>query len=241
MIAPREFSLVYCHYKYVNNLPQQKNPLLCKDPFIGHRHSAGTPLFTWMYSAKAQAWMENNRSGGNLAAPPRDRNWHRTHFWKLKRATKKIWRIWSIEKDHKEKCADDLHMCPFTYVLIWTHTSYPYSVAGREAASFWESTRVPGIRAKLKERSQSAYAPPAPKPVEKAIGHIRPKLSIPVEPRDMWRHTTEKDHRGNNSYAKTNTTLPNVRMLCSWERSQDHDPRFYEQLRHFEVRLVEMN
>jgi hypothetical protein len=33
---------------------------------------------------------------------------------------------------------------------------------------------VPGILAGLKERSQSAYAAPAPKPVDNAIGHVRP-------------------------------------------------------------------
>lgn len=33
---------------------------------------------------------------------------------------------------------------------------------------------VPGIRAGLNDRSQSAYAIPAPKPVESAIGHVRP-------------------------------------------------------------------
>jgi hypothetical protein len=35
--------------------------------------------------------------------------------------------------------------------------------------------RVPGMRAGLNERSQSAYAMPAPKPVESAIGHVRPE------------------------------------------------------------------
>ncbi len=35
---------------------------------------------------------------------------------------------------------------------------------------------MPGILAGLKERSQSAYAAPAPKPVDNAIGHVRPIL-----------------------------------------------------------------
>jgi len=35
--------------------------------------------------------------------------------------------------------------------------------------------RVPGMRAGLKERSQSAYAAPAPNPVPKAMGHVRPE------------------------------------------------------------------
>ncbi len=34
--------------------------------------------------------------------------------------------------------------------------------------------RVPGILAGLNERSQSAYAMPAPKPVPSATGHARP-------------------------------------------------------------------
>jgi hypothetical protein len=34
--------------------------------------------------------------------------------------------------------------------------------------------RVPETRAGLNERSQSAYAAPIPKPVERAIGHVRP-------------------------------------------------------------------
>lgn len=33
--------------------------------------------------------------------------------------------------------------------------------------------RVPETRAGLNERSQSAYAAPIPKPVERAIGHVR--------------------------------------------------------------------
>jgi hypothetical protein len=40
--------------------------------------------------------------------------------------------------------------------------------------------RVPGILAGLKDRSQSAYAAPAPKPVERAIGHVRPEKKINV-------------------------------------------------------------
>lgn len=37
---------------------------------------------------------------------------------------------------------------------------------------------MPGILAGLKERSQSAYAAPAPKPVDNAIGHVRPNVCI---------------------------------------------------------------
>lgn len=38
--------------------------------------------------------------------------------------------------------------------------------------------RVPGILAGLNDRSQSAYAAPAPKPVDRAIGHVRPAGSL---------------------------------------------------------------
>lgn len=37
--------------------------------------------------------------------------------------------------------------------------------------------RTPGILAGLNDRSQSAYAAPAPKPVERAMGHARPAIS----------------------------------------------------------------
>jgi len=35
-------------------------------------------------------------------------------------------------------------------------------------------TRVPGILAGLKDLSQSAHAAPVPKPVPRAMGHVRP-------------------------------------------------------------------
>lgn len=38
--------------------------------------------------------------------------------------------------------------------------------------------RVPGILAGLKERSQSAYAAPAPNPVDSAMGHVRPTGNV---------------------------------------------------------------
>jgi hypothetical protein len=44
-----------------------------------------------------------------------------------------------------------------------------------------ETIRVPGILAGLNERSQSAYAAPAPKPVDKAIGHVRPEVENNTE------------------------------------------------------------
>jgi len=75
--------------------------------------------------------------------------------------------------------------------------------------------RVPGIRAGLKERSQSAYAAPAPKPVERAIGHVRPVIAKELSEspltviRDITR-TAEEDHRGDDSYAKANATVGEV-------------------------------
>ena len=35
---------------------------------------------------------------------------------------------------------------------------------------------MPGILAGLKDRSQSAHAAPAPNPVERAMGHVRPGM-----------------------------------------------------------------
>ena len=55
---------------------------------------------------------------------------------------------------------------------------------GVEVESYFDSaggcwtTRTPGMRAGLKDRSQSAYAAPAPKPVERATGHARPETSV---------------------------------------------------------------
>ena len=47
--------------------------------------------------------------------------------------------------------------------------------------------RVPGILAGLKERSQSAYAMPAPKPVPSATGHARPARDTFELERDVCR------------------------------------------------------
>ena len=57
---------------------------------------------------------------------------------------------------------------PDVYVIPAHEDSFLASEAGR--------MRVPGIRAGLNERSQSAYAMPAPKPVPSATGHARPDL-----------------------------------------------------------------
>ena len=40
------------------------------------------------------------------------------------------------------------------------------------------TTRTPAMRAGLNDRSQSAYAAPAPKPVERAMGHARPEINL---------------------------------------------------------------
>ena len=53
-----------------------------------------------------------------------------------------------------------------------TSLSYFDSVGG-----CW-TTRTPAIRAGLNDRSQSAYAAPAPKPVERAMGHARPEINL---------------------------------------------------------------
>jgi len=54
-------------------------------------------------------------------------------------------------------------------------------------------TRTPGILAGLNERSQSAYAAPAPKPVDRAIGHVRPEIeSREFEDVRIWKGLTRE-------------------------------------------------
>ena len=60
----------------------------------------------------------------------------------------------------------------------------PMSGRGEDERGYFDSvggcwtTRTPAIRAGLNERSQSAYAAPAPKPVERAMGHARPEINL---------------------------------------------------------------
>ena len=56
---------------------------------------------------------------------------------------------------------------PFHHLLVVFESKAAFTSSG-------EMMRVPGILAGLKERSQSAYAAPAPKPVDSATGHVRP-------------------------------------------------------------------
>jgi hypothetical protein len=55
----------------------------------------------------------------------------------------------------------------FHHLLVVVESKAAFTSSG-------EMMRVPGILAGLKERSQSAYAAPAPKPVDSATGHVRP-------------------------------------------------------------------
>lgn len=50
----------------------------------------------------------------------------------------------------------------------------PHFASGAAVASVLGMILVPGIRAGLNDRSQSAYAAPIPNPVPSAIGHARP-------------------------------------------------------------------
>ncbi len=66
--------------------------------------------------------------------------------------------------------------------------------------------RVPGILAGLKERSQSAYAAPAPNPVDNAMGHVRPVVDIKYEAKRYGGgQTPEQNDRGYNACAETYT------------------------------------
>jgi len=66
------------------------------------------------------------------------------------------------------------------------YTTFSSGVAGR--------TRVPGILAGLKERSQSAYAAPAPNPVDSAMGHVRPVWLLLLE--SKWFGSPWETHGG---------------------------------------------
>ncbi len=57
-------------------------------------------------------------------------------------------------------------LMPTVYVSPYAHCESFVASAGM--------TRVPGILAGLNDRSQSAYAMPAPKPEPSAIGHALP-------------------------------------------------------------------
>ncbi len=66
--------------------------------------------------------------------------------------------------------------------------------------------RVPGTLAGLKERSQSAYAAPAPKPVASAMGHVRPRSTV----KEVEHVKVEKldERRKNTTEAITPTPKP---------------------------------
>ena len=73
-------------------------------------------------------------------------------------------------------CVYDLYL-PRVYMHIVSNTFHHLLVVVESKAAFTSSgemMRVPGILAGLKERSQSEYAAPAPKPVDSATGHVRP-------------------------------------------------------------------
>ena len=78
--------------------------------------------------------------------------------------------------------------------------------------------RVPGILAGLKERSQSAYAMPAPKPVPSATGHARPardrfELEQGCCGREYkWTRTTEEDDGRDDTRAEADTAGENSQL-----------------------------
>jgi len=81
------------------------------------------------------------------------------------------------------------------------------------AGGCW-TTRTPAMRAGLKDRSQSAYAAPAPKPVERATGHARPETRFLTMNRDGERgggtvfvsRTAKEDDGRDDADAKADTT-----------------------------------
>ena len=96
---------------------------------------------------------------------------------------------------------------------------------------------MPGILAGLKERSQSAYAAPAPKPVERATGQVRPnhvrKHSSAEHSRGKLRHTFEENDRRNNSNSETDSSAANSVNEDVEDRASDSDSRFYQKVGHF--------
>ena len=70
--------------------------------------------------------------------------------------------------------------------------------------------RVPGTRAGLKERSQSAYAAPAPNPVESATGHVRPaqnRHSLHSEKGVIRERTAEENDGGDDADTEPDSTV----------------------------------
>ena len=78
--------------------------------------------------------------------------------------------------------------------------------------------RVPGILAGLKERSQSAYAMPAPKPVPSATGHARPARDVFEFEQECcgkegrWIRTTEEDDGRDDTRAEADTAGENSQL-----------------------------
>ena len=80
------------------------------------------------------------------------------------------------------------------------------------------------MRAGLNERSQSAYAIPAPNPVESAIGQPRPCMTkragqYSKSGLDENRRTTEEDDRSDDAGAKANAAAKGVSIehnLVGW-------------------------
>ena len=71
------------------------------------------------------------------------------------------------------------------YLLTYGRRAYYYlPKGGRDERGYFDSvggcwtTRTPAMRAGLNDRSQSAYAAPAPNPVERAMGHARPEINL---------------------------------------------------------------
>lgn len=103
-----------------------------------------------------------------------------------------------------------------TLTIICNRNCHYSSTLTHFCSTFGEGTagmtanRVPGTRAGLKERSQSAYAAPSPKPVDRATGQVRPnkcdmivsRLSFPCR-RPL---TPKEDHRSNYAHTKSYTS-----------------------------------
>lgn len=106
--------------------------------------------------------------------------------------------------------------CPF-FFFFYQSTEYRGGEVGRlyfdSAGGCCWTMRTPAMRAGLKDRSQSAYAAPAPKPVERAMGHARPETGCLRKkgggvgaPCFVFSRTAEEDDGCDDAEAKADTT-----------------------------------
>lgn len=81
--------------------------------------------------------------------------------------------IWKRCQLRAVRLCTNLYLCDVTVAYVYRVEEINPHHFDSEVGCW--STRTPAIRAGLNDRSQSAYAAPAPKPVVRAMGHARPR------------------------------------------------------------------